>query len=701
VAIADALGYSHVLPRRSMGKAAGLTAIVLLWVVSATALDWGANLSETYGLTKTDTVRTGVFDQQYRLYANGQLLPDFDYFAGVNYRRLTSSTGDSGSSWQTELLPSVSAVWSPPMIKLRSDLTFRDNRDEANINRLKGHSIGFLAQSIWNSLPRLTGRYLLDENVNDLVLLGLDTRQRTLSGTAEYTFSTTSLRYEYADSRTENRTVGLEQTSVRHAGHLDNSFSAFDHLLSVQSSYDITVKSDRETQAGADGVLIPLSPLSGMWAVNPNPELGALDLWAGLIDGNLDSAASRQMNLSGSDVQNFGMDFGSAMTVDHIFLYTDSLANPDLRWAVYSSSDNNVWTQTQGYRTYPFSVVFRRYEIAILPQTARYIKLVLEPQPATSPVYVTEIRGLLTRSANTNPGWATDHEAAVHAGIRPSKWIAGALDGTLIRHGASLNSVERQQLGMMGSLHLSPTKFANMSGQYQLNRTEYPDAAGGQTDTELLGFTMISNWLESVRSTVALNRQREITAQSLTRRLNGGSVRLDLKFIPGLEGATEGGLTEDHRILAGDLFKTRYIGQTLQAQPTNRIQISADYRFYWLHSEQGWTPPYRENVTLQANWRLTGTLQFLGNASQFREPGSTYATWESILSWNPTEKLVLSGSADRTLPDQGGSTLLLSAQGLFRWSTRSDVSVTYSYLDSQQAAQANSSNLRLAFTLRI
>jgi hypothetical protein len=677
-----------------------LTAVVLCHAVSLFALEWGASATETYADTRSDTTHTGTFDQQYQFHANGDVLPALSYFSSLTYHHVRSSLGN-GTTWQSEMLPSVSAVWSAPFFRVRSDYTYRDNRDQLNITRLTGRSADVNVQTDWASLPRLTGRYEWRQNVNDLELLGVDTRQRTIGGAADYSFSSTTLRYEYNDLRTENHRTGLAQTSRSHTGRFENTLSALNNLVSVQSSYMVVFKNQREQRASDEGILIPLTPVSGLWAVNPTPEVGTLNPFASLIDGNFDSAASVQMNLSGSDIQNFGMDFGSSVRVDHIFLYTDSLANADLRWSVYTSADNSNWTSIQGPRAFPFNVVFRRYEMTFPAQVTRYIKLVVEPQPAQIPVYVTEIRGLQTRDQSTGRRWATDHMAAVHVGIQPAKWLSGSVEGTLNRNGASATTISRQQDGLNGALQFSPARLLHLSGMYQLGRTEYSDVAGGKTDTELLGFTLISQWLSSIRTTVAGSRQKEVLANRLSRRLDGGSVRLDAEYLPGLTGTTDGGLTEDHRFLGADLYKTRYIGQNVQAQPVERLQFTADYRYYWLTSERAWTPPNRENITLQGTFRLTETLQISGEASRFREPGKIYETWQGFLNWNATEKLVLSTSAERTLPDKGGNTLLLTAQGIFRWTERSDISASYSHLDSRQSGLENFSNLRFGFTFRI
>ncbi|HEY3296455.1 MAG TPA: discoidin domain-containing protein [bacterium] len=679
-------------------------ALILLWMchaASSFALEWGASASETYMDTRGDSTRTGILDQQYQFHANGELLPTVSYFTLLNYRHLQTRAKDSSAVWQSELMPSVSAVWSAPFFRLRSDYSYRDNRDQLNVNQLKGQSANVVLQSDWESLPRLTGRYQWIQNVNDLELLGVDTRQRTIGGSADYSFSTTSLRYEFNDIRTENRRTGFEQISRNHIGRLENSLSVWKHIVSVQTSYMIQAKADREQRASEDGILVRLTPLSGLWSNSPTPELGALDGSPGLIDGNLDSAATHAMDLSGNDVQNLGLDFGSAITVDHIFVYTDSLANSGLRWALYTSSDNYTWSLVRGNQTYPFNVVFRRYEIDFPVQTARYVKVVSEPQPLQIPVYVTEIRGLLTRSQSTGFAWATDHHAAVRVGVQPATWVSGAVEGTLIKNGASATTIGRQQDGLNGSLHLSAHKMAGISGQYQWSRTEYPDATGGRTDTELLGMSVISRWLNGLQSTVAGSRQREVTGNALNRRQDAATVRLDAAFFPGLGGATEGGLTEDHRFLAADVYKTRYIGQAIQAQPTSRFQFTVDYRYYWLSSQRAWTIPTRENIALSATYRLTETLQLSGSASRYHDPVSSYETWQGLINWNATEKLVLSASVDGNQPDRNNRTVVITTQGIFRFSSHGDVSASYSHLDSQQSARENFSNLRLGFTFRI
>ena len=349
--------------------------------VRAQALDWGSVIT-AYSTTDADSLHAATLDQQYTVNATGTLAPTLSYFGAVRFRHLQVAERGSSANWLTELNPSASAVWALPLIRLSSDYSHRQNRDRRGNQDLKARAAGVYAQTTWQKLPMLQGYYNWNQNLNDLDLLGADTRQQTIGASGSYSAKASTVRYDYGNTQTRSPATGLEQNSQHHAASFDNNLHLWKQALSLQTNYRVTARRDRERKAGSDAVLLPLTPLTGLYLADPDPEFGTLEGLSALSDGNLDSVASRQINLSDGEVHNIGLDLGSAAEIDRLFLYTDTLANPDVRWAVYTSLDNVTWTRTRDYRRDPYSDVFLRYEVEFDRLTARYVKLVLAPSAA-------------------------------------------------------------------------------------------------------------------------------------------------------------------------------------------------------------------------------------------------------------------------------------------------------------------------------
>lgn len=148
---------------------------------AALALEWGATVNTAYSTVQADTARTLTFDQQYSLNVRGALAPSFQYYSSLQMRRLQIAQNDTARNHLTELNPNVSGVWTLPLCRLSSDYSYRRNRDHSESDALIGRSAGVSLQSTWQTLPMLQGYYAWNQNLNDLDLLGKDTREQTLA----------------------------------------------------------------------------------------------------------------------------------------------------------------------------------------------------------------------------------------------------------------------------------------------------------------------------------------------------------------------------------------------------------------------------------------------------------------------------------------------------------------------------------------
>ncbi|MBU1707297.1 hypothetical protein KKB28_05210, partial [bacterium] len=503
------------------------------------AYDWGGNVRTAHVTSQVDTTGSGSFDQQYMFHFSQTPALAVRYFASLRFRRLQSWSDVSGDSWRTEVQPTANIVWSNPFYKVRAEYVHRENRDRQHISELTGRSAGVNFQTNLKDLPRFYGRYDWTQNVNGLELLGKDTRQERISAGSRYTHEKVSLQYDYSDRRTQNRRSGLRQNSERHIGRAESALRFADGAVTLQSNYMITAQTEKETRPLTEVTLLPIIAVAGLYADDPTPDYGTLDSRSALIDGNVESPASLQMNLSSEDYHNFGLDFGSPITLDHLFLSTDTLANPDLRWAIYISDDNLTWNRARDFENSFYNVTFYRYEIEFSSLTTRYIKLVSAPVLQNEPVYATELRALISQAQETGPSHSTDHRAGVTLRAQPLSWLSAGVDGTYFKTGRSQTSLAREQDGLNASLLARAASLMELSGQYQFSRTDYPERIENRTDTELLSLSANSRWMKTLSSRLSVYRQREMFSRQLSRRQDGAKLRADVEWLPDLKGITD------------------------------------------------------------------------------------------------------------------------------------------------------------------
>jgi hypothetical protein len=663
------------------------------------AVQWGGNAGSYLVSTQTDSTRTALIDQQYSLNLTASLLPAVDYYGALRFRHTQTRQSGRPTPWSTELAPSIGALWSSSFFRLRGGYEVRDLRNRDKSGNLTSHSLNTDLQSVWKDLPALRLSYREDQNNNDLDLLGLDTRQTNFAGQLDYQLKSTRINYEYRSANTVSRGSGFEQNSTSHTARVENGLNLLRRAVDLRTSYQVTARSEKTTLTAGQTILVALPAAQGLYLADPSPDFNHLESAEALIDGNLSVAASALMDLSGQSVQNFGLDFGAPIAVDHLFLYTDTLANPDLGWAVYLGADNQNWTLAQSARVFSFNQFFYRYEIDFPRQTARYIKIVCQAEPRPQPVHVTELRAFTTQPDDNKPDRTTDHRATARLGIRPLSWVTAAVDGTLLRVDAGSTQLRREQDGVTSSLTLSPSRLVSLSGQYQFGRTAYPGQSNSHTDTDLTGVSLISQWMASLRSTLSASRRREVVSGQTIRRLDAVSARLDTRLLPAVNGSTDLGFSRDHQYLTDNQTDSRYVTQSLNVRPTPRSLITAGYYYYRYTSRRGLGPSSRETVNLSASYRLTSAVSVQGALAALNEPGRRALDWNAGMGWMMTPKLFVNSTVQRIVPAENRGTVTWNSQATFQWSARVDLNASYSYLYSYRTSIENQTLLHVGMNL--
>ena len=164
-------------------KSVYYTALILLLSMGSplAQADWGGTVSGSAASSDVDGVSTTAFDQQYTLYATDRPTPNVRYtFSGL-YRRLQARTDNGPYNWITEVRPTGALDMNLPIVNLRGDASYRSDRNEIGTTKLTSGVASVRGQTVWNRFPRLFASASWAKNVNDLELLGYDTRTRTYS----------------------------------------------------------------------------------------------------------------------------------------------------------------------------------------------------------------------------------------------------------------------------------------------------------------------------------------------------------------------------------------------------------------------------------------------------------------------------------------------------------------------------------------
>lgn len=657
--------------------------------------DWGGTLSGSMADTRADSSRSSTVDQQYSVFTTGALTPQVNYLLSLRYRHLQSGGRGMPSLWQTELRPSGELRWATPLYTLRGEYTQRLNREEQRRNELTGKSGLVFFQTNLLDLPRIHGSGEWTTNLNDLELIGYNTRSRALGMGANYSTRQLSLVYNFHDRLTRNENTKIDRLSQSHQGRLDHVLRVFERAVSLETSYQIVGREEKDRDRNNGSTLIVLPATAGLYGDDPTPEFDALTVAAGLVDGVMDAPASPSYDLSGATFHNFGLDFGAPVQIDHVYLYTDTLANPDMRWSIWTGSDNQTWTRIDELQTAPFTPVFNRYEFSFAPVETRYLKLVVEPALAIWPVYVTELRGLIARGAEHIPERSTDQRGSVQLRIQPRKWFSLGVGGDLARLSSTQTSLARSEEGLQGTVRIAPGTGFEVSSRVARTGTRYPDSGRAAAITELGNFAVRWTINAALAATGTLDRRSEL--QDAVRLRRSDAARLDVRtvILPALRGTTQLVYIEDHRYDNVDTYFTRSFGQLLEGEPTPRSTMSADYRFYDMSARFHAVPRYRETGLLRAGYRLTGSVAFIGEGTLFREASRESRSMVVGASWSTTPKLTLTTTMDRLTGTEIAASTQWTLQGYFRWTSRTDVNFAYSLTQQERAFDTRTARIGL------
>ncbi|MBK6765646.1 MAG: hypothetical protein IPG71_04730 [bacterium] len=571
----------------------------------------------------------------------------------------------------------------------------RRTRDDLGLSVVDNHSAGLYAQSFLNRLPRLFASVNWAKNVNDLDLIGYDTRTRNISAGANYSTNSLFSSYAYSNLYVTNSVSGIRRSSDSHNGKLDYNVSPVKRVLNVQASYQIASRAERDQSETSAQSLIVLPVAAGLYIDDAAPDFDALEYAPGLVDGLLEVAANVDYDLVNGDYHAFGLDFGVPTDVDHLHLYLDTLAMTGQTWTLWTSNDNLNWTRVSGLVGVVFNGAFRRVEFEFDRLTSRYIKAAAAPVLQNAPIRVAELRGLVLRSEIPDKDRSTDHRGTARMLFTPAKWLQFEVGGEGVRQTLSQVTLAREEDILLSSFHFTPTELFNITGRYQWNATRYPDATASEIENTSQNVAVRSMWSQALSSVMSVERREERVGIPLSRRGDYARLELNALLFPALRGSTQLSYSEDERFDTPDKLFVRSMYYSLDGEPTQRSQLSVTYRYDTFSARIAAPHRYRATLGGRLSYRLTDNVSLAADASATQDPIREDRSLDGIASWSPTDKLSLGANWSRVESSVSESATLYSAQVIFRWTSRTEVNGSYSLSDTENLATSTTSRVSL------
>ena len=354
--------------------------------------------------TTGTTTNSDIFEIGSRTNAalNFNLLPTLNVNSGVTYERdFTKVTGDTDTETTlSRLRPFFWLTFRDPILNGSFGYDYLDDRvktkglDETSVIR-ESYNVNLNWRPV--DLPFSNFRYTRT-NIHDGTRDLIDTTEDNFYLKTEYLYRGLDVYYAgtYIDTRDKVRDSESKQTT--HEGRLLYASTFFDRRVvrSTDHRYRWTeLELDNGVPFTGLGTTIgfALPATAGLSSIDATPITDPLAGNPSLIDGDVATSAGINIGFTGeptTNLRNVGLDFGSPLAVNRIQIAISGFSGTlpgDIAtfyvWQVWTSTNNLNWTLQATVAPAVFSTLDRRFSIAFLPQTARYIKVTVQPLPGT------------------------------------------------------------------------------------------------------------------------------------------------------------------------------------------------------------------------------------------------------------------------------------------------------------------------------
>jgi hypothetical protein len=415
--------------------------VVCLIMLAAAGSAWAEGISGyldyQYSLLTSETknidgqassVRTTTFNQQYNLTFLKTLYPNLKFYANGIFEKdyVKTRIDAANTTFKTTILrPVLDLSLKTPFYYAGISYTRRQERDEttgsatATSTNVREEYLALLG---WKpaGLPSIDARYSRTNTFDKDRLFQNTTddffQVKTIYEPIKYLF----VKYQGTYRDTSDLLHNVEVKQLTNNGRVNYDGIFFDNRVTLSTSYDYT-RADTETiTLGSGQATFQVFPFSALFKLDDTPTPlafnPATDSRPYLIDQDRTGIGTADVDLGAAFVpsgifttRNMVLDFGTAIDIDVLYVWVDRFLQATtvnaLTWVVYTSPDNQNWTQITTVAGAPFNLFVNRFELNIPKVTTRYLRVAVKPLQVIVPqvnadhIYVTELEAFLTKSA--------------------------------------------------------------------------------------------------------------------------------------------------------------------------------------------------------------------------------------------------------------------------------------------------------------
>lgn len=656
-------------PARARRPLLAALALALTLATGAQAVAVNGSFRGWIGSTKAAGMQSDEEDQTFRLALTQELTPALTLFASFRARRFRADFDTLSTFERTSEQPEIGLAYNRTNLNARlffSDRAIRTSDESQNLDIRT-----LLASLDWRPRrgPRLGFRYQDSTSTADAAIFGRDSQSRDLSLSADYSRTHWNARYSFDATDIENRITGLTLEQSRHELRAGYTNRLWQDRWSVDLDARYADVSQTQDAPSGGAVALPLPVVQGLFAIDSTPALGELDPAPQLIDGDTTTPAAPGIAIGGANTfRNIGVDLGISRPVSQLEISVDTASAPVI-WSIWVSPDNSSWVSV-GSSVSSFDAGLLRYTIRFPESDTRFVKAVNESVNAVTEVSVTEVRALLeTTDLGRTEGTGSEYWLSLRSGLQVTKRIGLSIGASARRDRDLVATALRRSYDERG---LSAQLRVDLSGSLQLRlgyrsselredvepvlerREEVTSAALDWQPLPTVGVLLTAQQREETDGRATIGSTDSLTLQAAT------------EIFPGLVLNSTLGLADTVNSLFGFSQETRYLIESVEARPNDRLLLAGTLSRYEYDSVGRIVVTSRTTGQLRAAWFATPFLSVNAELLQSRDDLGDTSTQRLGLQWSPGPKLSLSTSVFDTNSSTGSGTSNFSFDGSYR-----------------------------------
>lgn len=622
---------------------------VVVWALIASspaAAFLSNNLGGTLRLNATSSEKEGRTDQslnqEYSVHWSKYLTPYLQTRASFRYVNIGIDQNQSQNIWREEYQPTGELVWTHPKFVLGGNIRQQVSASNNEMTDLVRNSAGINFATKSFSYPILRARYDWNHIYNEKDFSQRDSHERRFQVGLDYSRGVHSFYYNAVHRTSETVTSPVDISDWQHVFRWNQTSHFFGDKARLTTGYNFNYRSQTMTRTGAGDIYTSVPFSRALYAIDPAPDVGALDSITGLADGNLINPTLPVIDIGeGLLDRNIGVDFGVRRQVSGLYAYTDRPSSPLLRWSVYFSNDNLTWEPLPGLVVSDFNMNYNRYEIEFDTVDARYVKVVNFGVNDVTQVYITEIVPLIeTLESDASTMSQTVHLVEMGGAYRFSTRLEMNADFSLRNEPrGDFTDSRNQSYYSLGARHkISSTvseviNFQLSIDNFKITSTQNKDAG--------LSYNLLMKPLPTLEFSFAAMTRTNYINSLKSQETNNLFFQTYGQVLTGLNVTGEITYSRNNRFDARNKYDTWNSRISADSRLTRFLDAAMYYQYQWTKNVSSDDLRIRRQYNLDFNYRMTRKISIRGSLVLNQESTMQYFSQEYSVNWIMSNKLTV------------------------------------------------------------